>query len=877
MHLRAPSFSCQTLLSVTATSTRFMYCVRSVWPVALLVAAFLWMGAFEAHAQVEPDPIEPDPMPQPEQPQQPPGGEAPPQMGPVDAASTFTINEIIVEGVEGRTSDLVRQSSGLSEGQQVQLPGSEEIAEAIRSIYDLRLFSDVRIYQEEQEGDGVALIIDVTPEPRLAAFNIEGMSRSDRRDVENQMPLLLGRPVRPADVERSKQIIKDHYAEDGYLNATVDVVRQEAEDGRINLTFNVNRGERVRVSNIRFEGNEQFSDRRLRGQFDETKQRSWWRFWRSATFDPDAFEMDLDLVIDYYNENGYFDARIVDHRTEPASDGNVELVVTVEEGSQYHVRDITWEGNTVYTSETLSERLGLASGDVFNGRRLEENLRGNREGSDIAGLYMDRGYLQFNAQPSIRVVEGDSLDINIDIREGETYSFGDITVAGNTKTRDHVVRRELFTVPGETFSRSAIQESIRRLMQLNYFSQESLAEGPALDVDDSENRVNLTYNLEEVGSDQLELSGTWGRFGLVLQLGFQFNNFSTQTMFDRSAWRPLPSGDGQQLGVNIRTNGTFFQSYSLSFTEPWFRGRPNPVGGSVSFTQFSQEPVSIGAQRATDGTFTQISSNVFFQRRLSWPDDNFSLSFGLGYQYYRNDQGLLSQLPEGVNQTVTYRQALSRNSLDNPMFPRSGSEIRLSVEVAPPVGDLVQYHKWRFDTDWNIPIGERFSIGLGSQMGYIGSITGEEVSFERFEVGGTLFDFSGYQFGSEPIPMRGYPARTIGPRETVRGQVTPVGGRILNKYTSEFRFKAVESQQLQAAPYLFLDAGNTWDSFDTYNPSELFRSAGVGVQLFLPIVGMIEFNYGYNFDEFVPFQQTEDGTPGWRFQFSLGQGGQQQR
>ncbi|MFO8232924.1 MAG: outer membrane protein assembly factor BamA [Longimonas sp.] len=839
-----------------------------------LLLLFVGGLAGPAYGQVEPDPMptpEPEPTPMPEE------GPPPEGAAPMTEQTTLTVSSVRVEGAEDRARDLVLQTSGINEGQEIQLPRSEAIAEAVRAVYDLRLFSDVRIYQEERDDSTVGLVIEVTPEPRLGELRLQGMDRSDRRDVESELPLLLGRPVRQSDIERSVQIIQDHYAEDGYLNAEVNVVRNTMSSGQVRLVLQVDRGEKVKIDEIVFEGNEAFSDRRLRKQFEENKAKSWWRFWRNATFDPDVLEDDLDAVIDYYGENGYYDARITGHEIRETDDEDIVVAASVEEGHQYYVRSVEWEGNTVYSDEALANRLGFEEGDVFNSRRLDENLQGNREGSDVAGLYMDRGYLQFNAQPSIRVVGEDSLDIDIDIREGDTYDFGNITVAGNTKTKDHVVRRELFTVPGQTFSRSAIQESIRRLMQLNYFSQESLGEGPALDVDDEEQQVNLTYNLEEVGSDQLELSGTWGRFGLVLQLGFQFNNFSTQSMFDGSAWRPLPSGDGQRLGINVRTNGTFFQSYSLSFTEPWFRGRPNPIGGSVSFTQFSREPVSISNNRSRDGTFTQISSNLFFERRLSWPDDNFNLSFGVGYQYWRNDRGLLSSLPEGVNQTVTYNQALTRNSLDNPMFPREGSKIRLSAEVAPPIGDLVQYHKWRFNTDWNIPIGERFSVSVGTRFGYIGSITGEDVAFERFEVGGTLFDFSGYQFGTEPVPMRGYPARVIGPRETVRGQVSPVGGRILNKYTSEFRVKAVESQQLQAAPYLYLDAANTWDSFQTYNPSSLYRSAGVGVKLFLPIVGMIEFNYGYNFDTFVPFQQSEDGMPGWRFQFSLGQGGQQQQ
>jgi outer membrane protein insertion porin family len=369
----------------------------------------------------------------------------------------------------------------------------------------------------------------------------------------------------------------------------------------------------------------------------------------------------------------------------------------------------------------------------------------------------------------------------------------------------------------------------------------------------------------------------------VLQLGFKFNNFSAQNLFDGSAWRPLPSGDGQKLGVNVRTNGSYFQSYSLSFTEPWFRGKPNPVGGSVSYSRFSRFPqrdFRTGGirTRGDAGTYTRISSEIFSERRLQWPDDKFNWSTALGYQYYNNapdaetGNTLIRYLPRGVSQQVTVRQALTRNSLDNPLFPSSGSKLQLSVEVAPPLGDLVQYHKWRFKTNWNVPMGSKFSIGVSTDYGYIGSLTGEDVRFQRFELGGSPFDYGGYNYGTDPVFMRGYPARTLGPRERRGGDFQSVGGRILNKYTTEFRWKAVSSQQLQAAPYLFLDAGNTWDSFQTFNPSELYRSAGVGVKLFLPIVGMIEFNYGYNFDAFNPLEQGETGEPGWRFQFSLGQG-----
>ncbi len=798
-------------------------------------------------------------------------------------SQTYTINTIRVVGEESESvRNFVVRTSGLEVGQQVTLPGGEAIATAIRSIYDLRMFSDVKVMRENPSDGGIDLIIMVKPEPRLQSYEFTGIRGRHRDDLEDRAPLLAGSPVRPGDIERTEQIIKEFYREKGYLNTEISVQRQVTEQNYLQLTFNVDRNEKVEVEEITFDGNEVFSDNRLGRRMDATKENRWWRFWKGETFKEDEYEEDLQRIVDYYREQGYYDAQIVKDSVYLASDDALHLNITVEEGAKYYIRDIAWEGNTVFPDRVLTQTLGLEAGEPYNGTRLEENLYSNRRSSDVSSLYMDRGYMRFNVVPKVRVVGGDSLDITFDVQEGDVYDFGQIQIAGNNKTKEHVIRRELYTVPGETFSRSAIQESIRRLMQLSYFSQESLAAGPDVSIDEADQEVDLTYSVEEVGSDQLELSGTWGIYGLVLQLGFKFNNFSAQNIFDGSAWRPLPSGDGQKLGVNVRTNGSYFQSYSLSFTEPWFRGKPNPVGGSLSYSRFSRFPrrnFRTGRIETTGdaGTYTRISSEVFSERRLKWPDDKFNWSTALGYQYYNNAPSpsgntLIRYLPTGVSQQVTVRQALTRNSLDNPMFPTSGSRLQLSVEVAPPLGDLVQYHKWRFKSNWNVPLGGKFSIGVSTDYGYIGSLTGEDVRFQRFELGGSPFDYGGYNYGTDPVFMRGYPARTLGPREQRGGDFQPVGGRILNKYSSELRWKAVSSQQLQAAPYLFLDAGNTWDSFQTFNPSQLYRSAGVGVKLFLPIVGMIEFNYGYNFDSFSPLDSGETGEPGWRFQFSLGQG-----
>ena len=553
------------------------------------------------------------------------------------------------------------------------------------------------------------------------------------------------------------------------------------------------------------------------------------------------------------------------------------LVVGMEviEGPRYHIRNVTWDGNTVYSDENLAEALGLEDGDVYNGERLQQNLYGNKQSSDISSLYMNRGYMLFRVEPEVRVVDGDSLDLHYDLYEGDIFEFGDITVKGNSKTKEHVIRRELYTIPGQTFSRELIQETIRRLSQLSYFDQDKLSSGPSIDLNNEEKKVDLTYNLEEVGSDQLELSGSYHRYGLILMLRFAFNNFAAGDMFKRGSWRPLPAGDGQQLSIALQTSGRAYQSYTLGFTEPWFRGRPTPVGFNLSYSRFSGYGYSFyGYNQHLDSQeyFIRTSGTVFYEQRLKWPDDKFSTSTSVGYQHFIN-RNFTSVLPAGASEQVTIRQALSRSSVDHPVFPTIGSTFLLSSTLAVPIGSFVQYHKWRLNSSWNVPIFNKLTLNMGGEFGYIGSLTGEEVLFERYIVGGSPFDYQGAfnNYGKEIVFMRGYPERALGPRRNDE----PVGGRVLNKFTSELRLLAVQTPQLTAAPYIFMDAANTWNDFSTYNPVQLYRSAGVGARLFLPILGMLEITYGYNFDPFVPYSALSgkhDGSSRWLFQFTLGQG-----
>ncbi len=808
-----------------------------------------------------------------------------PSTPPMPQIQSYEILGLSVEGdVSDATKAFVKNTSGLTVGQQVRMPGSEAFSEAVRQLYRVGAFSDVSISVDRQVDNGVYLSISVSQDLPLADYRFQGIKDKHAEDIREKAPLVVGRALRPSDVERTVHIIKRYFEDEGYRQASVAVDRTVTDNDRIELTFNVDRGPKVEVSAINIEGNTVFSDWSLRRTM-ETKENRWWRVWKGETFEEDQFRSDLQKIIDKYNADGYIDARIVSDTTyiAPPEEGeelsdDMIVSLTIEEGPQYFVRNIDWEGNTVFRDARLTQALGFEKGEVFDRQKLTENLSGNRQSTDVSSLYMDRGYMYFNAEPMIVEAPGDSLDIHFEVVEGDVFEFGKINIVGNTKTKSHVIRRELYTVPGQTFSRTAIQRSIRQLQQLNYFSSQSLQGGPEMSPDQQSQTVDLTYRLEETGSDQLELSGGWGggAIGLMLQARLTFNNFSAGGLLDSEAWRPLPAGDGQTLSLSVQMGGRTYQNYSLSFQEPWFRGKPNPFGFSVSHyradygryrSYYDRRYGGSGSNAAAGSRFAVTSGTVSYGHRLNWPDDFFQTSTELGYHNYNIGTGTsLFGLPPGVSQQVSVKQTLNRNSVDNPMFPTSGSQFSLSFEVAPPFQEFIQYHKTELSTAWHTPLIGDLTFSVEADYGFLGSLSGDRVDFERYLVGGTPLQARGFTFGKDLQYMRGYPLQAISPRRD--GEA--VGGTILNKYSAEIRVLGIDSPQLRLAPYLFFDAANTWNNFGSYNPAELYRSAGIGAKVFLPILGMVELSYGYNFDRFPA--NADNGAPQWRFQFSLGQG-----
>ncbi len=664
-------------------------------------------------------------------------------------------------------------------------------------------------------------------------------------------------------------MLEDELENFGYPLASVKTqqipVAASRDSNAVDLKLVISPGPRTHVKSVTFEGNEQISDRALRSAIS-TKKRTWWKFWDKARFEKDILEQDLVQLERWLHEQGYYDARILkDTVSIDEADAGIAVNIKIAEGKPFYIRSVNWEGNTLFNTERLNKWLEISPGDRYNLRKLEENLYGNAGGQDVSSQYMNRGYMRFNINPLLTVAGDDSLDLYLEIQEGDAYTFGDIEITGNLTTNDHVVRRELFSVPGEQFSRAAIQESLRRLVQTGRFSENSLARGPGISVNDAKKLVNLRYDVEESSFPRPQLTGSIGQFGLILGVNLTYNNFSLQKALQKSAWRPLPSGDGQEVGINAQTSGKAYQQYGFHFVEPWLRGKPTPLGISTSYTHIGADAVS----SALEGSFNTYSARLWHERRLKWPSPFFNIGTTLEYRSFNNT--LYDELPAGNNEQLSITQSIARNTTDHPIFAASGSLNRLSVEVGVPAGDFIQYHKWRFQSSWNVPLtsSRRLSLNASADLGYLGSLNGDPVNFERFVLGGSPLDSQGLTatpiLGTEVVYFRGYP---LGAFDTADG---PVGQRLLTKYSTELRWMALKKPQFQVMPYLFFDAANTWNSFEAFKATSLFKSAGAGLRMQIPMLGMVEVVYGRNLDAYTPPSgSTRSGAPGWGLQFSIG-------
>jgi outer membrane protein insertion porin family len=649
----------------------------------------------------------------------------------------YQIQNITVSGLVTARESYLISSSGLRVSETITIPG-ETIPNAIRQLYRTGLFSDVEILFEPVSG-GIDIEIIVQEQPRLQSFEITGVKRSQRRDLREQMNLLSGFAVTNSVKAQALNTIERFYNEKGYWGTTISVEEEIVDEARnrVALTFDIDAGERTKVRVIEFEGNEEYSDRQLRKAFSEIKQDRWWRIFKRHVYTEEDYETGLENLITFYQDRGHRDVRIVSDTVyvdnwRRDKDG-VFFNIQIEEGPTYHIRNIDWEGNTVYTDEQLTQAFGFQKGDVFNQSRFTENLEFNQDDSDINSLYQNIGYLFFQVYPNLEVVEGDSLDLNFELSEGEIATIRDVSFSGNQKTHDDVVRRTIRTVPGQTYSRSAIVRTIRELGQLGYFSPEGIE--PNLVPNPEENVVDISYSLDESqGSDNFEFSGGFGgrQIGIILAARVNFNNFSVQRMFEPGGWNPIPSGDGQKLSLGVQVTGRGYQSYNFSFNEPWFRGKPTSLGVSLSYDFLNYRnrgPSNLNSQNEL------FSASVSMGRRLQWPDDFFSQQFVLTYNLF-NVSGFRGIFEDGKADLITLRHILERNSTDNPISPSTGSKINFSAEVALPLPGFAQFYKLKSSYQHHHTVAGKLVLTSTAEYGYMGYFRDSDQSNFQILFGG---------------------------------------------------------------------------------------------------------------------------------------------
>ncbi len=804
-------------------------------------------------------------------------------------------------------------------GERIDVPG-DKISTAIKMLWNTGIYENIEISVTRIVGDVIFLDIKLEARARLSAFAFTGTKKSEENDIRDKIKLSQGNVVNDNMKRTCVNIIKEYYVEKGYYNCEVSVEEKPDEkiNNAVNLFFNIDKHKKVKIEKINFIGNKEVGKAKLTKAMKGTKERFLFipfykadtviafmfknpdyykskdilehvtdyfadraklRIFKSSKFNEDDYEQDKISLIEKYNELGYRNAYI-EKDSFYIKDGNINIDILISEGKKYYFRNIDFVGNTKYPTGLLKQLLNIGKGDVYNQTRLMQNLSMNPEGNDISSLYMNDGYLFFYANPVEVLIENDSIDIEIRIHEGKQARYNKITVSGNTKTNDNVILREVTTIPGQLFNRSDIIRTQQVLLSLGYFDQEKLNVIPK--PNETDGTVDIEYVVAETSSDQLELSAGYGATGLVLSAGISFNNFSFKKIFNKDAWTPVPSGDGQKLSLRISTNATWYQSYSLSFTEPWLGGKkPNSLGASV---YYQEQTNGYSRKDSRFASIKIIGANLTFAKKVKWPDDYFQISHGLIYQYYMvNNYSNLFIFNNGYANNISYVFSVMRNSVSAPIYPREGSEILFSVQLTPPYSlftnkskadylamtdqqkyKLLEFHKWKFNISWFTKIVDNLVLNVRMKTGFMGSYNPNigAPPFERFYLGGD--GLSSYALdGREVIGMRGYDDSALTP--LIDGN--EYGGTIYNKFTAEIRYPITLNPSATIYLLAFAEAGKAWTDKRMYSPFNMYKSAGAGVRIYLPMFGLLGFDWGYGFDE-VP---GKPGVNGSRFHISINQ------
>lgn len=799
---------------------------------------------------------------------------------------TYEIGGISFEGAENFDTRVVQLVAGLQVGDQVRIPG-DKISGAIENLWKQGMFDDVQIRVNRIQGNLVFLTIVLKERPRMLKFAFTGVKKGEDKKLREEMQIRTGDVVTENMLRVSSNKIKSYFIDKGFTRTEVTPTTETDTSGRLIVTFHVKRGKKVKIDSLIFEGNREVSDITLKGKMQKTrdvhfrKSLRFWKkvFWKKSRYMENDFNEDLDNIIAYYNEEGYRDARVVmdtvwdvpESELKSKDQDRLKVKVQLHEGQKFYFRNITFSGNTVYSDDVLRRSLRISKGDPYNKKLLEENLKYNPSGTDVSSLYMDNGYLFFRAVPVEMAVENDSIDIEVRIIEGQQARIRNVWVEGNTITNDKVIMRELHTRPGDLFSREAMMRSYRELLNLKFFEEQSVNPEPRPNPKDG--TVDIVYHVKEGSTSQLNLQGGYGSGMFIGQIGIQLNNFSVRNIFNKDAWVPLPAGDGQKLSLNATTNGSSYYSVSASFTEPWLGGRrAQSLTGQVYHNYLSN---GLWVRRNDENFYSlQITgAGVSFSKRLKWPDDYFIVSHGITYKHYilNNYSSLASGLfADGTANDISYAFSVSRNSFDSPFYTRSGSEISLSAYLTPPFSLLsgkdyatataeekykwVEYYKINFRGAWflnlvgDVVLSTRFRFGW---MSYYNKDIGL-APFGRYYLGGDGLS-SWVLDGREVIPLRGYENNSLTPDG---------GGSVFDRFTIELRQPIVESGSATIWVLGFLEGGNCWSDLSQFQPFKMYNSAGLGVRLYLPMLGLIGIDWGYGFD---------GNTGGSQFHFSIGQ------
>lgn len=801
-------------------------------------------------------------------------------------SNDYIIGGVTVTGIRFLDTNALIGISGFRLGQEITIPG-EAVTNAVRKLWQQGLFSDVRLTISKIQSDTVFLDIYLQERPRISSVKLNGLKKSETQDMMEKINLPVGSQLTSYVMNNAQKTIKDFFVEKGFLNTEVNFIQKDDPDqpNNIILSINVDKKQKVKIGKITFVGNENFDSKRLRRTLKNTKVKNI-NFFRASKYIGEKYDEDKDKLTTFYNDNGFKDFTILSDSLYPISEDRVGLLIKIDEGNQYFLRNVDWVGNSVYKKETLEKVFNVKKGSVYNQSLISDRLNATAGAQDaVNSLYMDYGYLFSRLTPVESKVVGDSIDLEVRIFEGDQAYINNVFITGNTRTNEHVARRELYTLPGDLFSKDKILRSIRQLGVLGHFDPEKINPTPISDPING--TVDLLYKLEEKANDQFEVSGGWGAGMLVGTVGVRFNNFAMRNFFNLKDWRPYPSGDGQSLSIRAQSNGRIYQSYNISFVEPWLGGK-NPNSFSVSLFR---SMMTDGKKKGEEGRQSMLidGASIGLGKRLSWPDDYFSIYGEINYQKYILDN--YSQysflFANGSSNLISLTGKLTRFSTSpNLIYPRSGSQFILSLQVTPPYSFLsgrnmknapdeikyrwIEFHKWTFKSDYYFPLTPNDKLVLNARFafGYLGFYNKDigPSPFEAYSIGGD--GMTGYSlYGREVIALRGYTNNSLTPTDPVRHVSS---GNVYSKITFELRYPISLNPQATIYGLAFLESGRAWYQLSEYNPFRMPRSAGIGLRANLPMFGLLGVDWGYGFDQ-VPEPANFPSANKSQFHFVIGQ------